>query len=430
MTVDTSLQNANAWRETFAAPLSEIGGDVLGFIRADRRREEGTVNMIASGSYAPFAMRQAEGSHLVNKNASGMPGRRSMANCEEADAIERLAIERAKSVFGSEAANVQALSSTLANVAVFRAIMKPGDRLLSFDSLAGGHISHGTPKHITSLGREVRSFGVDADGRVDFEEARRMAREFRPGVIVAGATSYPRAIDFRALRAIADEVGALLFSDIAHVAGLVATGFHENPVPFSDVATTSTQKTLCGPRSGAFTFSRLAHADAIDEAIYPGLQGPAPMQLIAARAVQLDLVTRPYFKTLMAAVLENAQALCEGLLEAGCGLYTGGTDTHMVLATVREAGWTPGELVAAFGAHGVTGNGMNVPGRARGEPEVAYRFGSTAMTIRGMEAAGFRKLGTLFGRVMRGGPGAPVDAEVRRGVAAFAEAYPVPSYVD
>ena len=421
---------ANPWRDVFAAPLTDVGGDIAALIRDDREREQESLNMIASGSYSPFAMRQAEGSHLVNKNASGLPGRRSMANCQEADRIEQLAIDRARSVFGAQAANVQALSSTLANVAVFRAVMKAGDRLLSFDELAGGHVSHGTSRHITSTGIEVRSFGVGADGRLDLAKARRIALDYRPSVIVAGATSYPRAIEFGTLRRIADEVGALLFSDIAHVAGLVAVGLHENPVPFSDVATTSTQKTLCGPRSGAFTFSRVEFAEAINQAIYPGLQGPAPMQLIAARAVQLELVTRPYFRELMEAVLGNARAMCEGLQNAGCSLYTGGTDTHMVLATTQDADWDPAGLVEAFGCYGVTGNGMRVPNQAGDGADVAYRFGATAMTIRGMDETAFRTIGELFGRIMARGPKAGVDEDIRARVRSFALAFPVPSYVD
>lgn len=433
--MDTSIAarpaaTGNDWAAVFAAPLDAVGGDVAKLIRADREREGRSINMIASGSYCPLAMRQAEGAHLVNKNASGMPGRRTMANCEEADAIEQLAIDRAKAVFGSEAANVQALSSTLANVAVFRAIMEPGDRLLAFGDRAGGHISHGTERHISSQGIEVRDFGVDGDDRLDLDAARRMAREFRPKVIVAGATSYPRAVDFAGLRKIADEVGALLFSDIAHVAGLVATGLHENPVPYSDVATTSTQKTLCGPRSGAFTFSKARFADAIDASIYPGMQGPAPMQLIAARAVQLDLVTRPYFRSLMEAVLCNARALANALREGGFPLYTGGTDTHMVVADLRATDWEPASLVAAFGAYGVTGNGIRIPKRPVDRNEAAYRFGSTAMTVRGMGEEAFRGLGAMFAAILRGGPGGSFDEGIRARIEGYALDYPVPSYVD
>ncbi|WP_083469212.1 serine hydroxymethyltransferase [Methylobacterium variabile] len=423
-------RSSKAWAQVFGAPLAEIGGDIDRLIQADRDRESRSINMIASGSYCPLAMRQAEGQHLVNKNASGWPGRRTMANCQEVDQIEQLAIDRAKSVFGSQAANVQALSSTLANVAVLRAIMKPGERLLSFDDRAGGHISHGTARHITSAEREVRSFGLTGDDRLDLEGARRLAKEFQPKVIVAGATSYPRAIDFRALREIADEVGALLFSDIAHVAGLVAVGLHDNPVPYSDVATTSTQKTLCGPRSGAFTFSRSEFAAAIDEAIYPGLQGPAPMQLIAARAIQLDLITKPYFASLMQAVVANGKALCEGLREAGYDLFTGGTDTHMVVVDLRDSDWEPATLVPAFGDHGITGNGIRVPRRAGDRNDAAYRFGSTAMTIRGMDEAGFRTLGRLFGRILGRGPNAGVDMGIAREIEMLALAHPVPSYVD
>lgn len=419
------------WGGTFGASLSDIGGEVAELIRADRAREERSINMIASASYCPLALRQAEGTHLVNKNASGLPGRRSMANCEEVDGIENLAIERAKALFGAEAVNVQALSSTLANVAIMRAVLKPGDRLLAFGELAGGHVSHGADRHITSAGLVVRTFGVDGNDMLDLDAARRAALEFRPRMIVAGATSYPRAVDFRGLRAIADEVGALLFSDIAHVAGLVAAGLHDNPVPFSDVASSSTQKTLCGPRNGAFTFSRTEHAEAINAAIYPGLQGPVPIHIVAARAIQLELVARPTFRTLMEAVLANAQALAEGLKENGIPLYTGGTDTHMVIADLRtQEGWTPAELVTALGRYGVTGNGIRVPARAGDPNDAAYRFGSVAMTIRGVDVSTFRELGKLFGRVLAAGPKAATDRAVAARLTEIAEAHPVPSYVD
>lgn len=421
---------APSWQESFASPLAAIGGEIAELIRSDRNREERAVNMIASASYCPISLRQAEGSHLVNKNVSGWPGQRSMANCEDADRIETLAIERAKTLFGAEAVNVQALSSTLANVAVMRAVLRPGDRLLAFGELAGGHVSHGTDRHITSVNLEVKTFGVDADGRLDLGEARRLARSFRPRMIVAGATSYPREIAFAALREIADEVGALLFSDIAHVAGLVVAGLHANPVPFSDVATTSTQKTLCGPRNGAFTFSRSSFAESIDKAIYPGLQGPAPIHLIAARALQLDLVARPAFADLMRSVTANAKALCDGLRERDITLYTGGTDTHMVVAEAPSPDWSPAALVEAMGRYGVTGNGIRIPQGRHGRSDAAFRFGSVAMSIRGLGQRHFHELGTLFGEILQGGPEASIDGRLASRLAAIAQAFPIPSYVD
>lgn len=418
------------WTGLFAASLGQIGADVAELIRRDRDSESASINMIASASYCPRAVRQAEGSHLVNKNASGFVGRRSMANCEEYDRIEELAIGRAKAMFGAEAVNVQALSSTLANLAVLRAIMKPGDGLLAFDEIAGGHISHGSAGHITGEGRVVNTFGVDDDDRLDLEAARSLAKALRPRVIVAGATSYPREIDFQGLRTIADEVGALLFSDIAHVAGLIAVGMHQNPVPFSDVATTSTQKTLCGPRSGAFTFSKREFADAIDAAIYPGLHGAVPANMVAARAILLDIAAQPAFADLMSSVLRNAKALGEGLMERGIDLYTGGTDTHMIVADLRDTDWRPAAIRSWFGRHGITGNGIRLPARKGSPSDAAYRFGSTAMSIRGADEAAFRHMGTLFGDIIRKGPNAAPDPSLTTQLQEIALAFPVPSYTD
>jgi len=413
----------------FSASLSALRDPVAAHIRADADREQRSINLIASASYSPLALRQAEGSHLVNKNASGWVGRRSVANCEDVDAIERIAIERAQAIFGGEAVNVQALSATLANVAVLRAVLKPGDRLLAFGETAGGHISHGTPGHLSSIGLEVTAFGVGARDVIDLDDVRKAAKASRPRMIVAGATSYPRQIDFAGLRQIADEVGALLFADIAHVAGLIAAGLHPNPVPFSDVATTSTQKTLCGPRNGAFVFSRGEYARAIDQAIYPGMQGPAPVHIIAARAVQLELVRRPEFKALMAQVLANAQSLCEGLQEADIALYTGGTDTHLVVADARSTAWTPKDLIATFGAYGVVANAVGLPPRSGDGRGVGFRIGTVAMSIRGFSQSDFRELGAAIGRILGRGPNAPLDEPMRQRLLAMALAHPVPSFV-
>lgn len=412
----------------FSAPLSSLDDPVVAHIRADAEREQRSINLIASASYSPRALREAEGSHLVNKNASGWAGRRSVANCEDVDAIERLAIERAQAIFGGEAVNVQALSATLANVAVLRAVLKPGDRLLAFGEAAGGHISHGTTGHLSSSGLEVATFGVGGGDVIDLDEIRKTARTTRPRMIVAGATSYPRQIDFAGLRQIADEVGALLFADIAHVAGLIAVGLHPNPVPFADVATTSTQKTLCGPRNGAFVFSRAEFARAIDQAIYPGMQGPAPMHIIAARAIQLAFVRRPAFKNLMLQVLANARSLCEGLQEAGATLYTGGTDTHLIVVDARSTTWTSKDLIARFGTYGIVANAVSLPPRDGESRGLGFRIGTVAMSIRGFSEADFFQLGVLIGRIFSLGPGAPMDDAMRQLLSGLALAHPVPSF--
>lgn len=417
------------WHGFFDADARQLGADVVALIDQDREKEMQSLNMIASASYAPLGLRQIEGTHLVNRAPMGLPGRRSVANCEQLDAIENLAIDRAKALFGAEYVNVQALSSTIANVAVLRAILPAeGARLLTFDELAGGHVSHGAMRHITGANREVVSFGVTGTGIVDLDQARDLARKTRPHVLIAGPSSYPREIDFAALRAIADEAGALLFTDIAHVAGLIAAGIHANPVPFSDVSTTSTQKTMCGPRNGALVFASERFGAAIDAAVFPGLQGPAASNMIAARAVQMEMIARPAFAQLMRDVVANAKAFAVGLEEGGIELYTGGTDSHMVMAYTGES-WTQPQLVAGLGSHGILGNAMRAPGRS-GEPRTAFRFGSVALTIRGLDAAEAATLGREVAAILRAGPAAAIDPARLRRLKALAAAHPVPSFAD
>ncbi|MFC5421518.1 serine hydroxymethyltransferase [Bosea eneae] len=424
-----TLSNDAGWHDFFDADARRLGADVVALIDLDREREKRSLNMIASASYAPLGLRQIEGTHLVNRAPMGLPGRRSVANCEELDAIEMLAIERAKAIFGSEYVNVQALSSTIANVAALRAILPAdGARLLTFDELAGGHVSHGALRHITGAGREVVSFGVTATGALDLDQARDLARKTRPHVLLAGPSSYPREMDFAALKTIADEVDALLFTDIAHVSGLIAAGLHANPVPFSDVSTTSTQKTLCGPRNGAFVFAKERFGAAIDAAVFPGLQGPAASNMIAARAVQMEMIARPAFAQLMREIVANAKAFGAGLEDGGIGLYTGGTDSHMIMAYTGES-WTQPQLVAGLAAYGILGNAMRAPGTA-GEPRTAFRFGSVALTIRGLSETEAAVLGREVADILRAGPEASVDPARLRRLKDLAAAHPIPSFVD
>jgi glycine hydroxymethyltransferase len=419
----------HAWQNVCASNARGLGADVVHWIEQDRVLESRTLNMIASASYCPLGLRQIEGTHLVNRAPMGLAGARAVANCEYLDRIEQLAIDRAKVVFAAEYVNVQALSSTIANVAVLRAVLPTKQaRLLTFDELAGGHVSHGATRHISGDNRTVVSFGVTATGVVDLDRARELARETRPHVILAGPSSYPREIDFAALRAIADEVDALLFSDVAHTAGLIAAGLHANPVPISDVSTASTQKTLCGPRNGAFVFARTSLGAAIDAAICPGLQGPAGANLIAARAVQMELIRRPSFTELMHGVLANAKAFACGLEESGITLYTGGTDSHVVMAFTGDA-WTQPQLVKTLGEYGVLGNAMRAPD-ASGKPCGAFRFGSVALTIRGLDVSDFSCLGRELGSILIAGPGAPVDKRRVGTLRQLAIDHPVPSFVD
>lgn len=408
------------WADLFTADLAAADPEIAELIAAQERQNRATVNLVASETYCPAATLAAEASELVNKNAGGYPPRISFNGGETMDAIERLASERAKAIFGAEHANMQSLSATIANIAVIRALLRPGDRVMGFDMAAGGHNSHGDASHLSGMDYTVRSFGVDETTEtIDYEGARRLAREFRPRMIVAGSSSYPLAVDFRQLADIATEVDALLFCDIAHVSGLVIAGLHDNPTPYCDVVTTSTHKTFCGPRTGGLVLCKAEHAVAIDAAIAPGLQAAPGGHIIAARAVLFQLVRQPAFASLMRGVAANARALADGLREAGARLYAGGTDTHMVVVDLRGSQWSDIRLNKVLLEHRLTANTTGLPDRHGGR--LGLRLGSTAMTIRGMDAAVFSQLGSAIGALLRG------EADPKRGarIAEWAQQFPL-----
>lgn len=415
------------WAELLGRPLAAVDPEMAGLIDAQRAQNAATINLVASETYCPQATLEAEASVLVNKNASGYPPRRSVGGGDILDRIERLACERACALFGAEHANIQALSSTLANVAVLRGLLRPGDRILSFDVAAGGHGSHGGRGHISGQDYEARSFGVDeATGQVDLDAARRIARDWRPHIVIAGSSSYPWAIDFAGISEVAGEVGALTFADIAHVAGLIVAGLHANPVPAYDVATTSTHKTLCGPRTGGLILCRRAHAAAIDAALMPGLQAAPGGHIIAARATLFAMVGRPAFGRLMRGVVDNARALADGLREAGAALYCGGTDTHMVVVDLRGSAWDAVGLNAALLRHGIVASTTGLPGHPARAGRLGLRLGTTPMTIRGAGVADAREMGAIVGRLLAAGPGRPDDTALAARVADLARRLPVP----
>jgi glycine hydroxymethyltransferase len=409
------------WNGLFDADLLQADPAVGTLIGQEVVRNNATLNLIASESYCPRATLQAEASILVTKNATGYPDSRAVGGCEYVNAIETLARSRARSLFGAEHANVQALSSTIGNIAVLRGLLRPGDTILHMAETAGGHHSHGAAYHASGTDYRAVSFGVDeAHSGFDLDALRAQARDVRPRMIIAGSTAYPRAIDFRGLREVADEVGALLFADIAHVSGLVVAGLHDNPVPYADVATTSTHKTLCGPRTGGVILCKAALAQAVDAALFPGLQGAPGAHIIAGRAVLFDLVSRPAFAALMRAVVRNARTFAEALLEAGIPLYMGGTDTHMVVADLRDIATGGRAAERRLEAHGLVCNALRLPGRA------GLRLGSTAMTIRGMDAVGFRQVARLIADIIRM-PGDTIDSAARSEIAELARQCPVPA---
>ncbi|KZD09747.1 serine hydroxymethyltransferase [Oceanibaculum pacificum] len=417
---------ATPWSADFAADLTTADPRIQRLIAAEETRNNGTVNLIASESYCPKATVEAEASILVNKNATGYPAERNVAGCQVINEIEELACARALALFGAEHANIQALSSTIANIAVLRGLLKQGDTILSLRESAGGHHSHGARYHVSGQDYKVVGFGVDeAVGAIDLEAVLKKARAERPAMIVAGSTAYPRAIDFKGLRRIADEVGALFFADIAHVAGLVVTGLHENPAPYADVVTTSTHKTFCGPRTGGLILSRKAHAAAVDDALFPGMQGAPGAHIIAGRAVLFDIVSRPGFKALMTRVLENAQHLAKAVLDTGIPLYLGGTDTHMVVADLRKLDVSEVALDRVLEEHNILCNRITLPIRDGDASRVGLRLGSNAMTIRGMDAEGLATAAQAIASIVRR-PDRALDAGLAKRMRALGDAYPVP----
>ena len=415
------------WSTLFTEALAQADCEMSELVSSEAARNAATVNLIASEIYCPRATIDAEASMLVNKNASGYPGRRDVAGCEVVDRIERLACARARRLFGADHANVQSTASTLANVAVLRALLEPGDRILSLGGAAGGHHSHGDAHHVSGQDYEVEQFGVDeAAGGIDIDAVRARLRAFAPKIVIAGSTAYPRAIDFAALAEAAHEAGTLFFADVAHVAGLVVAGLHDNPASSSDVVTTSTHKTLCGPRTGGLVLCRAALAEAIDNAIYPGLKGAPGAHIIAGRAVLFELIGRPAFRSLMQAVVDNARAFAEALRDRGLALYLRGTDTHMIVVDLGNDGRRTQAISERLAAHGLLVNPCVLPARREGERRRGLRLGTTAMTIRGMDAGSFTEVADLLERLVPAPPDAPLDDAAAERVAELAMAHPIP----
>lgn len=408
----------------FCEPLAAADPAVAGLIGEEEVRNASTVNLIASESYCPRATVEAEASLLVNKNVYGYPDARGVAGCGVFDGIERLAQARARSLFGAEHANVQSLSSTIGNIAVFRALVPAGGTVLAFDEAAGGHHSHGSPGHISGRDFRIVRFGADeAAGTPDWAAAARLAAEHRPALVVAGATSFPRAIDFAPAAEIAASAGARLFADIAHVSGLVATGLHPNPVPLADVVTTSTHKTLCGPRTGGLVLARGALGPLVDAEIFPGLQGAPGAHIIAARAVLFGIVGTPAFRQLMERVRANAARLAEALRREGVELYLGGTDTHMVVLDLRRGGGSDG-LEHHLERHGLLGNAVPLPADPTSGGRGAFRVGTTAMTVRGIGGEAIGEIARILAQLVRT-PGEDPHAAAR--LAEIAAAHPIPA---
>ena len=360
--------------------------EVAEAIESEMARQNSHIELIASENWVSKAVMAAMGSPLTNKYAEGYPGRRYYGGCDCVDVVENLARERAKELFGCDYANVQPHSGAQANMAVFFAMLNPGDKVLGMNLDLGGHLSHGSPVNMSGKFFDVSFYGVNDQGVIDYEEVRKIALEVKPKLIVAGASAYCRVIDFKKFREIADEVGAYLMVDIAHIAGLVAAGLHPSPIPYADVVTTTTHKTLRGPRGGMILCNQEA-ADKFNfnKAIFPGIQGGPLMHVIAAKAVALKEALQPEFKEYQAQIVKNAKALCDGLMKRGVKIVSGGTDNHLMLVDLSETELSGKELEKRLDRAHITCNKNTIPNDPR-SPFVTsgVRLGTPAVTTRGM----------------------------------------------
>jgi glycine hydroxymethyltransferase len=415
-----------------AEPIAVVDPELWAAMVAERERQTWKIELIASENYASRAVLEAAGSWLTNKYAEGQPGRRYYGGCEHVDRVEILAEERALALFpGAEFVNVQPHSGAQANIAAYVAVLDHGDRILGMSLAHGGHLTHGHPINFSGRSYEVHSYGVsEVDGRIDYEALERQAREVRPRLIVAGASSYPRIIDFERMADIAHGVGAYLFVDMAHIAGLVAAGLHPSPFPHADIVTTTTHKTLRGPRGGLI-FGRAELAKQIDRAVFPGTQGGPLMHVIAAKAVALLEARADSFREYQRRTLENARELADTLRDHGAVLASGGTDNHLVLVDVTPLGVTGVEAEHLLDEVGITVNKNAIPFDPL-PPNTAsgIRVGSPATTTRGFGRAEMRQVGELLVRALRERDDAAALAEVALEVRAICARFPVPGLAE
>ena len=401
--------------------------EVRRIIDAEEKRQKQKIVLIASENYASRAVLEAQGSVLTNKYAEGYPGRRYYGGCEFVDEAESLAIDRAKAIFGAEHANVQPHSGAQANMAVYFGLLEPGDTVMGLRLDQGGHLTHGSPVNFSGRYYNFVSYGVDKETElIDYDEVERLAREHRPKLIVTGATAYPRIIDFPRFRQIADEVGATLMVDMAHIAGLIAAGVHPSCVPYAQVVTTTTHKTLRGPR-GAMILSNKELAGTIDKSVFPRTQGGPFMHLIAAKAVAFGEAMRPEFKEYQTAVVNNAQVLANQLQELGFRIVSGGTDTHLMLVDVSPAGITGKQAEEALDSVNITANKNTIPYDPR-PPRVTsgLRLGTPAVTSRGFGPEEMAIIARLMHRTITNLDDERVKEEVRDEVSEVTSRFPVP----
>jgi glycine hydroxymethyltransferase len=406
--------------------LAQIDPEIADAIRHELNRQEEGLELIASENFVSPAVLEAAGSVLTNKYAEGYPGKRYYGGCEFVDVAESLAIDRAKQLFGADHVNVQPHSGAQANMAVYMAMLKPGDTILGMNLAHGGHLTHGHPLNFSGKYFHIVPYGVrQTDERIDYDEIDRLAREHKPRMIVIGASAYPRQIDFARISAVAKDVGALVMTDMAHIAGLVAAGEHPSPVPHSDFVTTTTHKTLRGPRGGMI-LCRAQFAKDLDRAVFPGVQGGPLMHIIAAKAVCFKEALTPAFRTYQQQIVKNAARLASGLAAAGFRLVSGGTDNHLMLVDVFSRGLTGKVAEAALGRAGITVNKNAIPFDTN-PPLVAsgIRVGTPAVTTRGLREPEMDAIATLIARALAAPDDDAVLAGVRRDVEALCRKFPL-----
>lgn len=401
---------------------------VYASIRAEANRQAVQLELIASENFVSRAVLDAMGTVLTNKYAEGLPGKRYYGGCEHVDAIEEKALSRAKEIFGADHANVQPHSGAQANMAAYLALLDPGDRILGMDLSHGGHLTHGASVNFSGRLFDAAAYGVrESDGRIDYDALREQAKKIRPHMLIAGASAYPRILDFETFAEIATEVGAYFVVDMAHIAGLVAAGLHPTPVPVADIVTSTTHKTLRGPRGGLI-LCKEEHANAVDKSVFPGTQGGPLMHLIAAKAVAFKEAQQPDFKSYQRRILANARALAKGLREQDFHLVSGGTDNHLVLVDLRpsHADLTGKEAEASLERAGMTLNKNTVPGETR-SPFVTsgLRIGTPALTTRGMGEEEMGRIAAWIGEVLSDPADEDVIARVSEEVRILCQAHPI-----
>lgn len=406
--------------------LQESDQELYKAIEQERARQHDKIELIASENFVSQAVMEAQGSVLTNKYAEGYPGKRYYGGCEYVDIAEDLARDRAKELFGAEHANVQPHSGAQANMAVYSAFLEPGDTVLGMNLSHGGHLTHGSPVNFSGKLYNFEEYGVDQETEVlDYEKVREKALEVKPKLIVAGASAYPRLIDFKKFREIADEVGAYLMVDMAHVAGLVATGHHPDPVPYADFVTTTTHKTLRGPRGGMI-LTKEKHAKKIDSSVFPGMQGGPLMHVIAAKATAFKEALEPSFKDYSAQIIKNAKAFAESLEAEGIRLVSGGTDNHLLLLDVRALNLTGKDAEKILDDIGMTTNKNTIPFDPEG-PFITsgVRVGTAAVTTRGFKEAELKEVGAIIAFTLRNHQDEAKMEEAKQRVKALTDRFPI-----